>query len=175
MEHIRKAEAWISDKLKNKQKKPFVSDLETAQEYKERWRSIYIIYFTMFLISLGFSIILTGVWPYLDKVSLLAELNKLDTMDYFQLDPTAGKEFMGYIVAANPFAQMLFSPLVGWWSNKLGSIRLPVLVSLALFTVASAMYSSLELLSSHRKYWMLATRFLVGVSSGMYVLYTEED
>lgn len=87
-------------------------------------------------------------------------------MDYFQLDPTAGKEFMGYIVAANPFAQMLFSPLVGWWSNKLGSIRLPVLVSLALFTLASAMYSSLELVPSHRKYWMLATRFLVGVSSG---------
>lgn len=44
-------------------------DLETDQQYKERWRSIYIIYFTMFLISLGFSIIVTGVWPYLDEVS----------------------------------------------------------------------------------------------------------
>lgn len=43
--------------------------LETEQQYKERWRSIYIIYFTMFLISLGFSIIVTGVWPYLDEVS----------------------------------------------------------------------------------------------------------
>lgn len=90
---------------------------------------------------------------------------------YFQLDPNAGKDFMGYIVAANPFAQMLFSPLVGWWSNKLGSIRLPVLVSLALFTVASAMYSSLELFSSHRKYWMFGTRFLVGVSSGMFLIF----
>lgn len=90
---------------------------------------------------------------------------------YFQLDPNAGKDFMGYIVAANPFAQMLFSPLVGWWSNKLGSIRLPVLVSLALFTVASAMYSSLELFPSHRKYWMFGTRFLVGVSSGMCLIF----
>lgn len=44
-------------------------DLETEAQYKERWRSIYIIYFTMFLISLGFSIIVTGVWPYLDEVS----------------------------------------------------------------------------------------------------------
>lgn len=43
--------------------------LETDAEYKERWFSIYIIYFTMFLISLGFGIILTGVWPYLDRVS----------------------------------------------------------------------------------------------------------
>lgn len=127
---------------------PGLEDLETEEENKERWQSIYIIYFTMFLISLGFSIIITGVWPYLDK-----------------LDPTAGKEFMGYVVAANPFAQMLFSPLVGWWSNKLGTIRLPMLTSLALFTVASAMYSSLELFSGYRKYWMLWTRFLIGVSS----------
>lgn len=43
--------------------------LETPQEHKERWRSVYVIYFTMFQMSLGFSIVLTGVWPYLDKVS----------------------------------------------------------------------------------------------------------
>lgn len=42
--------------------------IETAQEKKERHLSLQIIYFTMFLISLGFSIILTGIWPYLDKV-----------------------------------------------------------------------------------------------------------
>lgn len=42
--------------------------LETEQERRERWRSVYIIYFTMFQMSLGFSIVLTGVWPYLDKV-----------------------------------------------------------------------------------------------------------
>ncbi|XP_063909140.1 major facilitator superfamily domain-containing protein 8 [Zophobas morio] len=137
----------IQERFKSHNKN-FESDLETEQQYKERWRSIYIIYFTMFLISLGFSIIVTGVWPYLDK-----------------LDPTAGKEFMGYIVAANPFGQMLFSPLVGWWSNRLGSIRIPLLASLALFTTTSIIYSSLELFDEHRKHWMLWTRFLVGVSS----------
>lgn len=73
---------------------------------------------------------------------------------------------MGYVVAANPFAQMIFSPLVGWWSNKLGSIRLPLLVSIGLFTIASATYSSLELFDDYKKYWMLWSRFLVGVSSG---------
>ncbi|VEN62334.1 unnamed protein product [Callosobruchus maculatus] len=124
-------------------------DLETPQQYRERWRSIYIIYFTMFLISLGFSIIVTGVWPYLDK-----------------LDPTAGKEFMGFIVAANPFAQMVFSPVVGWWSNRLGSIRIPLIMSLVVFSIASSTYSSLEIFPSYRKYWMLGSRFLVGVSSG---------
>lgn len=42
--------------------------LETESEKKERFLSLRIIYFTMFLISLGFSIVLTGIWPYLDKV-----------------------------------------------------------------------------------------------------------
>lgn len=50
---------------------PVDDELETVDERKERWRSIYAIYFTMFLMSLGFSIILTGVWPYLDKVSII--------------------------------------------------------------------------------------------------------
>lgn len=42
--------------------------LETLEEYKQRWRSVRIIYFTMFLMALGFSIILTGIWPFLNKV-----------------------------------------------------------------------------------------------------------
>ncbi|XP_043668192.1 major facilitator superfamily domain-containing protein 8 isoform X1 [Vespula pensylvanica] len=123
-------------------------DLETFKEKGERWKSIYIIYFTMFLMSLGFSIVLTGVWPYLDK-----------------LDRTAGKEYMGYVVAANPLGQMLFSPLVGWWGNKRGSVRLPLLITLLLFICASAMYSILEILPGDRKALMASARFLVGVSS----------
>ncbi|CAK9802300.1 Major facilitator superfamily domain-containing protein 8 [Anthophora quadrimaculata] len=127
---------------------PVDDNLETVSERKERWRSIYAIYFTMFLMSLGFSIILTGVWPYLDK-----------------LDKTAGKEFMGYVVAANPLGQMLFSPLVGLWGDKRGSIRLPLLSTLALFTFSSGMYSMLEILPGDRKVYMIAARFLVGISS----------
>uniref|UniRef100_A0A2M3Z9I2 Putative transporter/transmembrane protein n=1 Tax=Anopheles braziliensis TaxID=58242 RepID=A0A2M3Z9I2_9DIPT len=133
-------------------KKPSANDLEdgleSPEEYTERWTSIRIIYYTMFLMSLGFSIILTGVWPYLDK-----------------LDPLAGKEFLGWIVGANPVGQMIFSPLVGWWGNRLGSIRLPLLCSLALFSIASGIYSCLELFATHQKYWMLYSRFLIGVSS----------
>uniref|UniRef100_A0A1B6IJT6 Major facilitator superfamily (MFS) profile domain-containing protein n=1 Tax=Homalodisca liturata TaxID=320908 RepID=A0A1B6IJT6_9HEMI len=122
--------------------------LETEEEYKERWNSIRVMYFTMFLMALGFSVVLTGVWPYLDE-----------------LDPSAGKEFMGYVVAANPLAQMVFSPLVGWWGNRRGSVRLPLVMSLLLFTGASAAYSMLEAVPSHRKYWMLLSRFFIGVSS----------
>lgn len=43
--------------------------LESHTEYRKRWRSLYVIYFTTFLMALGFGIVLTGVWPYLDKVT----------------------------------------------------------------------------------------------------------
>lgn len=122
--------------------------LETLEEYNKRWVSVRVIYFTMFLMSLAFSIILTAVWPFLDK-----------------LDPKAGKEFMGLVVAANPLGQMIFSPLFGYWQNKSGSMRIPLLCSLITFSVASGIYSSLELIPSHVKYWMLGSRFLIGVSS----------
>lgn len=45
------------------------STLETEIEFKRRWLSVLVIYFTIFLMTLGFGITLTGVWPYLDKVS----------------------------------------------------------------------------------------------------------
>jgi hypothetical protein len=49
---------------------PILPILESDKEKEERRRSLWIVYFTMFLISLGFSIVLTGIWPYLDKVCL---------------------------------------------------------------------------------------------------------
>ncbi|XP_033220137.1 major facilitator superfamily domain-containing protein 8 isoform X4 [Belonocnema kinseyi] len=123
--------------------------LENFEERRARWRSIYVIYFTMFLMSLGFSIVLTGIYDYLQK--------KLES---------PGVEFMGFVVAANPLGQMIFSPLVGWWGNKLGSIRLPLLLTLALFAFASGLYSVLEILPAEsRKSCILIARFLVGVSS----------
>lgn len=85
------------------------------------------------------------------------------------MDPTTGKEFMGYVVAANPFAQMIVSPLFGWWSNRLGSIRLPITVSLGIFILSNTLYSCLELFEENRKYWMLVSRLIVGISSGKYI------
>lgn len=73
---------------------------------------------------------------------------------------------MGYIVAANPLGQMLFSPLFGWWGNKISSIRMPLLTSMAVFCIGSAVYSSLDMIESNVKYWMFFSRFIVGVSSG---------
>lgn len=67
-ENIVKNETGSHDKNGNGNPVPV---LESDVERKERLRSLWIVYFTMFLISLGFSIVLTGVWPYLDKVNYI--------------------------------------------------------------------------------------------------------
>lgn len=46
-----------------------VKELESAEEKKERIGSLVIVYFTLFLQSLGLAVTMTGVWPFLDKVS----------------------------------------------------------------------------------------------------------
>jgi hypothetical protein len=86
--------------------------LETREEKHKRMLSLYIIYFTMFLMTLGFSIILTGVYPFLTKVLILfyfyieIKIKSKITIIlitilylFLQLDPNAGKQFLGFIIA----------------------------------------------------------------------------
>ncbi|XP_041979710.1 major facilitator superfamily domain-containing protein 8 [Aricia agestis] len=121
--------------------------LESARERRQRWRSVYVIYFTMFQMSLGFSIVLTGVYPYLDK-----------------LEPGASKEALGLAVGISPLGQLLASPLLGLWANR-RSCRPAMLASLALFVAASALYANLHLARPHARTFMLVARALVGVAS----------
>ena len=65
---------------------------------------------------------------------------------------------------------MIFSPLFGYWANKVSSIRTPFIVSLGVFCCASAVYSCLDHVETNAKYWMLAARFFVGVSSANVVI-----
>lgn len=36
-------------------------------------KSIYVIYFTLFIQSLGMAIVISGIWPFLDKVGFTDE------------------------------------------------------------------------------------------------------
>lgn len=56
---------WLSLKQPEKQR---VLGLETEAEYRARWISIRVLYFTGFVMFLAFGIVATGVWPYLKSV-----------------------------------------------------------------------------------------------------------
>ena len=79
-------------------------EMETPKEKKQRIISLYIVHFCMMIFSLGYSIVLTGVLPYLRRLT--------------SFDDDVLLELFGWMVAINPIGQMLFSPLLGWLSSK---------------------------------------------------------
>ncbi|XP_056180292.1 major facilitator superfamily domain-containing protein 8 [Falco biarmicus] len=122
--------------------------VETQEHYKSRWRSIWIMYLTMFLSSVGFSIVIMSVWPYLQKI-----------------DPTADGSFLGWIIASYSIGQMVASPLFGLWSNYRPR-REPLVVSTAISVAANCLYAYVHVPHSHNKYYMLTARALVGFGAG---------
>ena len=50
-----------------------LSELETPEERKLRIRGIWICHVVTFVFSLSFSIVFTGVFPYLQQVTLLID------------------------------------------------------------------------------------------------------
>lgn len=125
---------------------------ETPAQKKSRRRSLWVAYTTMFVMSIGFSIVLTGVFPYMQT-----------------LNEDLGKEKIGWVIAANPLGQMLASPLLGIWGNKAGGIRIPCMVTVVVFIIGNAMYSLLPAFNDMGDmasyYAMIGSRFIVGVSS----------
>ncbi|XP_059932754.1 major facilitator superfamily domain-containing protein 8 [Gadus macrocephalus] len=117
-------------------------------DYKSRWRSIRIMYFTMFLSSVGFTIVITSIWPYLQKI-----------------DRGADASFLGWVVAAYSLGQMVASPLFGLWSNHRPR-REPLACSLLINVGANVYYALVALPPAGNRYHMLAARALVGFGAG---------
>ncbi|KAM9331450.1 major facilitator superfamily domain-containing protein 8 [Gastrophryne carolinensis] len=122
--------------------------VETPGQSKSRWWSIRVMYLTMFISSVGFSIVMTSIWPYLQKI-----------------DPSADASFLGWVIAAYSLGQMLASPLFGLWSNYRPR-REPLVVSISILVAASCLYAYIHVPTSHNKYYMLTARALVGFGSG---------
>ncbi|XP_062371697.1 major facilitator superfamily domain-containing protein 8 [Sardina pilchardus] len=116
--------------------------------YKNRWRSIRVMYFTMFLSSVGFTIVITSIWPFLQRI-----------------DATADGSFLGWVVAAYSLGQMVASPLFGLWSNHRPR-REPLVCSILINVSANIYYTYLYLPSSENKYHMLMARTFVGFGAG---------
>nr|UBT84193.1 major facilitator superfamily domain-containing protein 8 [Homo sapiens] len=122
--------------------------LETEEHYKSRWRSIRILYLTMFLSSVGFSVVMMSIWPYLQKI-----------------DPTADTSFLGWVIASYSLGQMVASPIFGLWSNYRPR-KEPLIVSILISVAANCLYAYLHIPASHNKYYMLVARGLLGIGAG---------
>uniref|UniRef100_A0A6I8N7J6 Major facilitator superfamily domain containing 8 n=1 Tax=Ornithorhynchus anatinus TaxID=9258 RepID=A0A6I8N7J6_ORNAN len=122
--------------------------IETEELRRSRWRSIRVLYLTMFLSSVGFSIVIMSIWPYLQKI-----------------DASADAGFLGWVIAAFSLGQMVASPLFGLWSNHRPR-KEPLVVSISISVAANCLYAYVHAPPSHNKFYMLAARGLVGFGAG---------
>ncbi|XP_078067244.1 major facilitator superfamily domain-containing protein 8 isoform X2 [Mustelus asterias] len=106
------------------------------------------MYLTMFLSSIGFSIVMSSIWPFLLKV-----------------DKTADTSFLGWVIAAYSLGQMVASPLFGAWSNYRPR-REPLIISIFINVAANILYGYVHTLPSHNKYYMLLSRAFIGFGAG---------
>lgn len=118
------------------------------EDYKSRWRSIRVMYFTMFLSSVGFTIVITSLWPYLQKI-----------------DDSANASFLGWVVAAYSLGQMVASPIFGLWSNHRPR-REPLVCSIFINLSANIYYAYAYLPRTNNKFHMLMSRACVGFGAG---------
>ncbi|XP_055131877.1 major facilitator superfamily domain-containing protein 8 isoform X15 [Symphalangus syndactylus] len=101
----------------------------------------------MFLSSVGFSIVILSIWPYLQKI-----------------DPTADTSFLGWVIASYSLGQMIASPIFGLWSNYRPR-KEPLIVSILISVAANCLYAYLHIPASHNKYYMLVARGLLGIGA----------
>lgn len=120
---------------------------------RRRFFSLGVVSFTAFIFNLSFSIILTSAKPYLDK-----------------MDPTAGTDFLGLFIAAQPLAQLIFSPIMGYLGNKLGSVRILSMISMSFLALGFALYACVAALPEPRRWYLFAARFLIGAAGGSITL-----
>ncbi|GFO25664.1 major facilitator superfamily domain-containing protein 8-like [Plakobranchus ocellatus] len=128
---------------------PPVVILEPPDAYKSRWRSIRIMYMTMFLGCVTFTITISSLWPFLQV-----------------LDSDATPSFLGWVVAAYSLGQLVASPFFGAWANFRSSSREPLAVSLVLTVLFNVLYMYLQSIPNRPDIYMVVARGLVGFSAG---------
>uniref|UniRef100_A0A0N5CGG1 MFS domain-containing protein n=1 Tax=Strongyloides papillosus TaxID=174720 RepID=A0A0N5CGG1_STREA len=118
------------------------------------WLSIYIASILVFSCSVQCSLYFSSMWPFL-----------------IVLDHTVSSTFFGIVIASYSVANIILSPLFGWWSNKIGTIKTPVNFGLFAQLLGNVVYMNLELFPFGAKYGMVVARLFTGVGSATITLF----
>lgn len=111
--------------------------------------SVYAVVATIFLQSIGFSIVLPSLWLYLKF-----------------LKHGVTYTFLGWVTSIYSVGQCVGSPLFGWCSNKRSNLEV-LLLTLVISVAGNIAYSLGPLLEAvPALYLVLVSRFVVGVGAG---------
>ncbi|XP_019864088.1 PREDICTED: major facilitator superfamily domain-containing protein 8-like, partial [Amphimedon queenslandica] len=128
-----------------------------VKESKGRRISLYVLYFTMFLGSVTFSVVISSIYPYLQKIT----------------NNTSSTSFLGYIVAIYSLGQLLSSPLFGLWSDYQHAM-VPLQTGLMMTVVFNILYCYAVVFSpTVGKIVLLVSRALIGAGAGTVLLLSD--
>ncbi|XP_042540750.1 major facilitator superfamily domain-containing protein 8 isoform X2 [Dipodomys spectabilis] len=97
---------------------------ETEEHYKSRWRSIRVLYLTMFLSSVGFSIVIMSIWPYLHKVCAFQSVLLL--IDCSRVNSYIANCLYAYVhvpAAHNKYYMLMARALMGFGAGNVAVVR----------------------------------------------------
>uniref|UniRef100_A0A0K0EI35 MFS domain-containing protein n=1 Tax=Strongyloides stercoralis TaxID=6248 RepID=A0A0K0EI35_STRER len=110
------------------------------------WQSIYGAGLLSLITNAQYTIYFSSVWPYLQV-----------------LVPNIKEEFFGILFASYSIGTILFSPVFGWWSNKIRSIKMPLYSGVICQLIGNIIYLSLGELPKYKKEFMMLARFINGI------------
>uniref|UniRef100_A0A0N5C769 MFS domain-containing protein n=1 Tax=Strongyloides papillosus TaxID=174720 RepID=A0A0N5C769_STREA len=146
----------ISDSLENIHLSSKIYDRESSiekevadskiNEEKTQWKSIYIGGLLAFSSNVQFSIYFATIWPFLQV-----------------LDPHVTEEFFGFVIGSYSISNIIFSPIFGWWSNRIKCIKVPLYIGISCQLIGNFLYFTLDKLPCWQKEFMLISRLITGV------------
>ena len=95
-----------------------------------------------------------------------------DILLWFQILPGESEEVIlnkySWVVALNPIGQVIFSPILGWLSDRLNGVRWIGIGTSVVFIIANILYAILSVFPTNdgRYAALLISRFLTGATSG---------
>nr|XP_047139170.1 major facilitator superfamily domain-containing protein 8 [Hydra vulgaris] len=133
-------------------KKIQAAKVEAKEDKKKRWRSIKILYMTMFFDSLSFSIVLASIYPYMVKI-----------------DSNITPIYVGWANIGFQLGGILVDFFMGYLTNKLGS-TIPLLLSLIFFGFGNLFYGYAQSCGKYGIPMVIFSRTIIGLSTGTNVV-----
>ncbi|CAD6194943.1 unnamed protein product [Caenorhabditis auriculariae] len=131
-------------------KKVSAKELELAAR-KTPWRLVYISTLFLALVGVQLSVYFNSTWQFLEEN-----------------DDHASVEFLGFIVALSCVSTAFANPILGYWNQKTGSSKNPIIFAFALSTVGNFVYAFSYLFKPHARWCILIGRFFAGFGPGAY-------
>uniref|UniRef100_A0A0K0DDM7 MFS domain-containing protein n=1 Tax=Angiostrongylus cantonensis TaxID=6313 RepID=A0A0K0DDM7_ANGCA len=113
------------------------------------WKSIRLMSIVVLLTRIQFTVYFASLWPFLQEIDESATMH-----DYALINALYSVGIAGS------------APFFGYWSNKLGNIRVPSIYSMVLMFTTNSLYIAMHNFTGHGKYVMGVARFLSGIAAG---------